>query len=281
MCICFVGGAAVPSCRLVAVLNPATSKGAPFTATLTTRLGARVVDTSSQRVCQNVSLNANGSLTSCAVGSERVPCRLVSVIRPNCGCGIFRCRHSFLGTCRAVGRGKYLPILYKKANVCLRSMLGKCQLVPMPRGPRLEAQLTSGSLRALAKVLRRCGALRGSASMSAIGHTVQTVRVRRCCTGRPVTRQRFPRLGDLVVKMSVSQSLHQRGVDQQLERHLSRNVMSRMGRLLTRKVGTRSLVCCKLRCGFLALCTVKGLACRRVFTRLRATVRRFTGQRVA
>lgn len=194
---------------------------------------------------------------------------------------MFRCRHSFLATCGAVGRGKYLPILYKKANLCLRSMLGNCHLVPIPRGRRLHMHLTRGSLRRLATVLDDCGALRGSASISAIGQTVHTVRVRRCCTGAPVRRQRFPRLGDLVVKISVSHRLQQRGVAHHLGRELSSKVIRRMHHLLTRKVRPSSLVCCKLRCGCLALCTVNRVACSRVFVNLRATVRRFTGQRVA
>lgn len=95
-------GLEVRGCSLVAVLKPATSKGAPLTTTLTCGLSARVVDKSDQRMCHQVSLNAKGSLRSCIIGKRRVPCRLVSVMSPKCGCGMFRFRHSFLGTCSRI-----------------------------------------------------------------------------------------------------------------------------------------------------------------------------------
>lgn len=172
-------------------------------------------------------------------------------------------------------------MLYKNAKVCLRSILGKCELLPIPRGPGLESSLTSGSLTRLAQLLSACEGLRGSASMSAMGQTVQTVRVRRCCGRRSTRCHRFPRVRDLVVKMSVTHRLHHRGVSRHLGRHLSRKVMGRIGTLLSDNVSSRSLVCCKLRCGCLALCILNGLSFGRVFRRLRVTVRRFTGQRVA
>ncbi len=268
-------------CSLVAVLKPATSKGAPLTTTLTCSVRTRVVDKSDHRMCGHVSLKANGSLTSCAMGKRLIPCRLVSVMRPKAGCGIFRFRHSFLGTCRNVRRHNGVPVLYKNAKVCIRSMLQKCGLGPIPRGTRLHTSLSKGSLRRLASLLTACGILRGAASMSARGHTVHTVRVRRCCHGRPITPHNFPRVHSLIVKISVSERRQEGGVDHELRRHLSSKVISRVEKLLTRNVSTRRLVCCNLRCGCLARCIVNRLACRRVFHNLRVTVRRFTGHRVA
>lgn len=262
-------------------MKPATSNGAAFTTTLTTQLGARVVDTSSERVCHSVSVKAKGSLTSCAMGKGAVPCRLVSVYSPKCGCGMFRCRRSFFQTCRAVQGGKGLPVLYNNANVCVRTMLGKCELLSIPRGPKLHRSLGSGSLLRLRRVLTNCGILRGGASISATRQTVQTVRVRRCCGGRTPSIGRCSPVGDLVVNVSVSQRLQHRGVSHHLHIHLSRKVIGRIQGVVSSKIGPRSLVCCKLRCGCLALCVVNGLSCRSVVSRLRVSVRRFTGQRVA
>lgn len=156
----------------------------------------------------------------------------------------------------------------------------------MPRGRRLESQLTSGDLSRLAIVLGRLGTgansgVRGHASISATRETVQTVRVRACGLRRPVPRQRLPTMSSLVVNIDVSHSTHERGVAQELGRELRRKVMSRVGNLLSEKVPTRGLVCCNLRCGFVARCIVNGAACSRVFENLRVTVRRFTGHRVA
>ncbi len=282
MVLCFVSGKfLVQPCGLVAVLKPATYNGASLTMTLTGHLRASVVDTSDERICHSVSLNAKGSLTSCVMSNRPIPCRLVSVISTKCGCGIFRFRHSFLRMCGALLGTKGLPIVYKNAKVCLRSILHNCHLIRIPRGGRLHRHLTGGSLSRLALVLTNCGRLRGAASMSAYGHTVHTVRVRRCCHVGSIGAHRFPTVGDLAVKLSISHRIEHRHVDHHLHRHLRRKVISRIHSVLTSKMSRSSLVCCNLRCGCLALCIVNGVACSSVMNRLRVTVRRFTGERVA
>ncbi len=283
---------------LVYILNPATSKGAGCTIHLTQRLGGllstnrmkshiRVVSTSSHRICYKVSVKAKGSLSRC----RRVPCRLVSVIPTNAGCGVFRCRHSFRGTCDSVHSENVVPVLYNKDKLCVRTTAYKCSLPRIPTSARLETRLRGGSSRRLMTELTRLGPLRGAASCSAHGHLVETLRVTVCRARRPVGHATMLPGGACCVKALMDERRHGTQVSHHLSTHLRRKVISRMEGLLSNArptltpsrepVPTRSLVCCNLRCGFLALCVVKRLDCSQVHARLTATVRRFTGHRVA
>lgn len=121
-------------------MNPATANGATLNITLTRQFSNRIVDTSSVRVCENLSINATGVAPRRAYN---VPRRNISVLAPRGAFDITSFATLTKRCVRSVATQKRLPLLMNNAKLCIRDLLCKIHFATRGTPSNLHRRLAT------------------------------------------------------------------------------------------------------------------------------------------